>query len=109
MDPKEVILITGANGGLGYQIVRALCGSSRAYDILLAGRSLPKVEEAIKAATQEFPSTTSKLSSVQIDIESDDSIQKAFDKVKNDFGRVDALVNNAGKHPALHLSPHRGC
>ena len=96
MDPREVILVTGANTGLGYQIIRALCGSNKEYNILLAGRSLTKVQQAVKLASEEFPSSRSNLGSVEVDIKNDDSIQKAFEEVKARFGRVDALINNAG-------------
>jgi hypothetical protein len=43
---KTVLLVTGANTGLGYQIVRALCQSNQSYDILLGGRSLEKAQQA---------------------------------------------------------------
>ena len=96
MTSREVILVTGANTGLGFQIVRALCGSEKAYDILLAGRSLQKVQDAVKSATEEFSSSSSKVHPLQVDIENDESIQKAFEEVQTKFGRVDALINNAG-------------
>ena len=98
MDSPQVILITGANTGLGFQIVRALCRSDTAYSILLAGRSLPKVQDAIAAATEAFPSSESELWPIQIDVEDDESIQRAFEEVDAKFGRLDALVNNAGKY-----------
>ena len=104
MAQQEVILITGANTGIGFQIVRALCGSDRAYDIILGGRSLAKVQEAISSAVAEFPSSRSKLSPLQVDIEHDDSIKKAFDEVQSKFGRLDALVNNAGVSVPSHQS-----
>lgn len=96
MAQKEVILITGANTGLGFQIVRALCQSERAYSIIVGGRSLDKVENAINSVATEFPSSPSKLSALRIDIEHDPSIKAAFDTVDSNFGRLDALVNNAG-------------
>ena len=96
MDPREVILVTGANTGLGFQIIKALSASSKEYNILLAGRSLTKAQQAVKSAAEEFPSSLSKLWPIQIDIEDDDSIHKAFEEVQEKFGKVDALVNNAG-------------
>ncbi|CAI6237456.1 unnamed protein product [Periconia digitata] len=93
---SKVVLITGANTGIGYQIVRALCSSSHAYDVIVGGRTPTKVQDAISAAQKEFPDTKSKLSPIQIDIESDDSINNAFEEVKSKFGKVDILVNNAG-------------
>ncbi|KAH8691015.1 hypothetical protein GQ44DRAFT_636604 [Phaeosphaeriaceae sp. PMI808] len=93
---SQVVLITGANTGIGFQIVRALCSSSHAYDVIVGGRSTDKVKNAISAAQKEFPDTKSKLSPIQVDIESDDSITKAFGEVKSKFGKLDVLVNNAG-------------
>jgi len=93
---SKVVLITGANTGIGFQIVRALCSSSQAYEILVGGRSSNKVQDAISAAENEFPDTKSKLSPIQIDIESDDSINKAFSQVQSKYGKLDILVNNAG-------------
>lgn len=81
MAQREVILITGANTGIGFQIVRALYSSEKVYDIILGGRSLAKVQEAISSVVAEFPSSRSKLSSLQVDIEHNNSIKKAFDEV----------------------------
>ena len=69
---KTIVLITGANTGLGFQIVRALCSSDNAFEILVGGRSLVKAQEASKAAVNEFPTTQSRTWPVQIDIENDE-------------------------------------
>lgn len=96
MAASKVVLITGANTGIGYQIVRGLCGSDKSYNIILAGRSIDKVQNALASAQQEFPSTSSQLYALQVDIEHDDSIMAALETVKSKFDRLDALVNNAG-------------
>lgn len=96
MHPQEVVLVTGANTGLGFQIIRALYGSNKEYSILLAGRSVIKAQQAVRSAEEEYPSSRSKLWPIQVDIEDDESIQRAFDDVKAKFGRLDVLVNNAG-------------
>jgi NAD(P)-dependent dehydrogenase (short-subunit alcohol dehydrogenase family) len=104
MDSHEVILITGANTGLGYQMIRALLGSGKTYNILLAGRSLVKAQQATSSAKEEFPSSGSQLHPIQVDIEDDESIQRAFEEVKNQFGHLDALVNNAGMRLSVHCT-----
>lgn len=96
MAQNEVVLITGANTGIGYQIVRALASSDKAYDIIVAGRSLEKVKAAIDSIKAEFSSTQSQLFPLQVDIESDESISAAYEVVQPQFGRVDVLINNAG-------------
>ena len=96
MDQKVVVLVTGANTGLGLEMIRALCGSETGYELLLGGRSLVKAEEAANAIMKEFTTGRSTVWPIQVDIEDDESIQQAFNEVQTRFGRLDALVNNAG-------------
>lgn len=96
-DSSSIVLITGANTGLGYEIVRALCSSGQSYRILLGGRSLQRAEAAAKKALDEFPQTPSRIEAVQIDIEDDKSIEALVQQVESQHGRLDVLVNNAGK------------
>ncbi|KAK4695031.1 hypothetical protein P7C71_g2642, partial [Lecanoromycetidae sp. Uapishka_2] len=96
MDHKIIVLVTGANTGLGFEMIRALCSSEKAYEVLVGGRSLVKAEQATNAVSKEIPSTRSRVWPVQVDIEDDESIQSVFDEVQTKFGRLDALVNNAG-------------
>ncbi|KAJ4128311.1 hypothetical protein NW754_002303 [Fusarium falciforme] len=96
MDGKKIVLITGANTGLGYEIVRALAGSDKAYEILLGGRSIEKAQSAAESARAEFPNSQSSIRPVQIDIEDDKSIDALFNEVKGNYGKLDALINNAG-------------
>lgn len=93
---SQILLITGGNTGLGFEIVRALCQSDQAYRILLGCRTLDKGQQAIEKARQEFPQSHSSLAPIQVDIESDESIAKAFDEVQKTHGKVDVLLNNAG-------------
>jgi NAD(P)-dependent dehydrogenase (short-subunit alcohol dehydrogenase family) len=106
MTNQEIVLITGGNTGLGFETVRALYSSRKAYTIILAGRSPAKVDEAIKAAQAEFPSSHSKLFPLQVDVEHDESITKAFEQVQAMWGKLDILINNAGK--PRHQSTRNG-
>ncbi|KAK1986107.1 short-chain dehydrogenase [Colletotrichum cereale] len=96
MSSKRILLITGANTGIGFETARALLGSERPYHILLGSRSIDKGAAAISNLESEFPSTTSSLELLQVDIVDDDSILKAFQSVKDKHGVLDVLVNNAG-------------
>ncbi|KID97505.1 NAD(P)-binding domain protein, partial [Metarhizium majus ARSEF 297] len=92
----KVILVTGANTGLGFEIVKALCGSIAQYEILLGGRSLDKAKAAVSEIVTSFPGAEGRVTAIRVDVEDDDSITAAFDTVKNKHGRLDVLVNNAG-------------
>lgn len=96
MADKHIILITGGNTGIGYEVVKALAQSPIPYTVIMGSRSLEKAESAIKTLKSEVPTTKSEVVPVQIDIENDDSISKAFDEVKGKFGKLDTLINNAG-------------
>ena len=93
---KTVVLITGANTGLGLAVVSSLCQSSTAYEILIGCRNVQKGEDAMNAVRTAVSNTASTLSVVQVDIASDESIQKAADHISTRYGQLDVLVNNAG-------------
>ena len=84
---NPILLITGANTGLGYLTVEALCQSPTAYTILLGGRSLDKAKSAVQQLQTEFPKSPSVIKAVQIDIEDDESIAKLFEHVSDEYGR----------------------
>ena len=97
MASNPVLLITGANNGLGLYTVKSLCRSKRAYTILLSGRNLEKANAAVKEVQQEFPGTLSTITCMQLDIEDDDSISEGLKFISNQYGRLDILINNAGE------------
>ena len=96
MASNEILLVTGGNTGLGFETVRSLCQSSKTYTILLGGRSLEKASAAVEALRKEFPQSLSTIEAIQVDIEDDDSISRAYERVENKYGRLDILINNAG-------------
>jgi NAD(P)-dependent dehydrogenase (short-subunit alcohol dehydrogenase family) len=97
MAASKIIFITGANTGLGFETVKALCDSQISYKIILGSRSLEKAEAAIAEAEKLYPNSRSALAAVQVDIESDESISNAFKSISANYGHLDILINNAGK------------
>ncbi|TGJ86239.1 hypothetical protein E0Z10_g2554 [Xylaria hypoxylon] len=93
---KRVVLVTGASNGIGYETVKAFLQSSNRYHVYLGSRSLEKGKIAREKVQAECPSTTSAVEVLQLDLYSDESIDKAFEVVKNDQGRLDVHINNAG-------------
>lgn len=92
-----VVLITGASTGLGYEVVRALCRSSRQHDIILAGMTVEMAAEAAKVIAAEFLASADGVWPIGINVEDDQSIQQAVKFVEDKFGKLDVLVHNAGR------------
>ena len=104
MASPKVVLVTGGNNGIGYETVKALLQSDKPYHILLGSRSLEKAKLAIETLHKECPESTNTVEVVQVDLTSDESIEKAFEQVKASPGHIDVLINNAGKKTSLYIS-----
>jgi len=92
---KKVILVTGASSGFGRLAAEAL---AKAGDIVYAsmrdtaGRNKPQVE-AIAAFSK---ANAVDLRTLELDVQSQDSVDRAIDEIIRDAGRLDVLVHNAG-------------
>ena len=103
MSPR-VVLITGANSGVGLATVKILA-SSTAYHVIIAARSLPKAQAARAEVDAENPDSSSRLSIVQLEVTDTKSVTRAADFVEEKFGYLDALINNAAissQDPDVH-------
>ena len=99
MASRKVALVTGGNNGIGYETVKALLQSKRPYHLLVGSRSIEKGKLAIDKLRKECPDAPNTLELLQVDLTSDESIEKAFEKVKASPGHLDVLINNAGSSP----------
>jgi len=88
----RVILITGANGGLGQAIARDFLHESPANAVWLGVRS--RREEADKLAREN----SDRCFCVTLDVTSSESWQSAVKDILARHKRLDVLVNNAGSH-----------
>jgi NAD(P)-dependent dehydrogenase (short-subunit alcohol dehydrogenase family) len=86
MQEKRVALVTGANQGIGLQIAKDL--AARGLTVLLGSRSLERGE----AAAREVGLGAFAL---QLDVTDQASITSAAERVRNEFGRLDVLIQNA--------------
>lgn len=95
---KTIVLVTGANQGIGYHVVKQLIAHEN-YFVLLGSR---KAENGAKAAA-EIDASGQYVQSITIDVTDDASIQRAVEEVASKYGRLDVLVNNAGINNELSL------
>ena len=84
-DPK-VAVVTGAGSGLGRVIAGALLDDG--YRVALAGRRGQTLRETAGGSPAALV--------VPTDVTSAESVAALFDTVRETWGRVDVLVNNAG-------------
>ena len=85
----KIVLITGANRGLGLEIGRQL--GNLGMTVLLTARN----EQAGQTAANGLIASGIEAHFVPLDITNEDSIAKAAELVTNRFGKLDVLVNNA--------------
>jgi NAD(P)-dependent dehydrogenase (short-subunit alcohol dehydrogenase family) len=87
---EKVVLITGGTDGLGK--ATAILLAQRGYRVIAAGRSKAKRAELDALAnTKNLPLTT-----VELDVCSDASVNRAVQSVIGSCGVIDVLINNAG-------------
>uniref|UniRef100_A0A8H7NHM2 Uncharacterized protein n=1 Tax=Bionectria ochroleuca TaxID=29856 RepID=A0A8H7NHM2_BIOOC len=89
------ILVTGANRGIGYAIIQAIGNGLPDSTLLLGCRTLKAGEDAIEQLKSSGVSAN--LHALALDIEDDSSIAAAADVVRERFGHLDVLINNAIK------------
>ncbi len=86
MQDKPVALVTGANQGIGLQIAKDL--AAHGFAVLLGSRNLQRGEAAAK---EVGPAACA----LQLDVTDHASIAAAAQRVQNEFGRLDVLIQNA--------------
>ena len=86
----SIALITGCSTGIGFATAVAM---ARAGHEIFAGMRNPGVSPELSelAAAEKLP-----VSVIRLDVDSDESVRRAVEKVLATSGRIDVLVNNAG-------------
>jgi NAD(P)-dependent dehydrogenase (short-subunit alcohol dehydrogenase family) len=87
MHDNRVALVTGANQGVGLQVAKELAANG--LTVLVGSRDFERGEAAAK---EVGPGAVA----LQLDVTDGDSIAAAAERIRQEFGRLDLLVNNAG-------------
>jgi short-subunit dehydrogenase len=86
----RVALVTGASGGIGTHIARAL--AREGMDVVVSGRR----EDALAAVAEELRGVGVRAEAVSGDFSDLDQIDAFADRAEAALGPIDVLVNNAG-------------
>ncbi|KAF4772896.1 short-chain dehydrogenase [Colletotrichum scovillei] len=87
----SIALVTGGNAGIGEAVVRQLA-KIPGFHVVIGSRNLEHGSRLAESLKTENCS----VSSIQLDITSDESILKAIESIQKTHGRLDVLINNAG-------------
>lgn len=84
---NKVALVTGASSGIGRDMAKEL--AKKGYNLILVSRDKEKLEEVKKNLNVE---TTI----IPLDLSSHENCKNLHKQVKEKFGNIDVLINNAG-------------
>lgn len=87
---KRIILITGANKGIGLETAKQLAGAG--HTVLLGARDLAKAS----AAAEKLKGEGLAVEPIALDVTDGGSIERAVAEVEQRHGKLDTLINNAG-------------
>lgn len=87
----KVVVVTGGSSGLGKAVARAF--AERGAHVVIAARRA----DVLAAVAEEFRSAGLDVAAVAADMTRGDDVERLFAKTIERFGRLDVLVNNAGR------------
>jgi len=93
-EAKRVALVTGGTRGIGLGIARHLAHSG--FDLAVNGR---RDEADVSEPLNELRSLGATVIYCQADVADRDDRQQMLENIRQQFGRLDVLVNNAGVAP----------
>ncbi|MBX3353677.1 MAG: SDR family oxidoreductase [Phycisphaeraceae bacterium] len=97
---RPVAVVTGAGSGIG--LATALGLASEGFDLALVGRRIGPLQECAATIASAFPDAAAVVRAS--DVGDPDAAAPLIGEVSARFGRLDALINNAGHAPLLPIA-----
>ncbi|MFB8344276.1 SDR family NAD(P)-dependent oxidoreductase [Brucella cytisi] len=91
-EQAKVALVTGASRGIGRAI--AIGMAKRGFDVAI--NDIERQKDALQEVAQEIEATGRRALTVYADVSSKADVKAMVKKTADVFGRIDAIVNNAG-------------
>jgi NAD(P)-dependent dehydrogenase (short-subunit alcohol dehydrogenase family) len=92
---RPVAVVTGASQGVGFEVCRQL--AALGYSVVLGSRDLRRAEMAAK----ELDPEGDRITAAHIEVDNSVNIDQFAEWLRERYGRVDAIVNNAATVPDL--------
>jgi NAD(P)-dependent dehydrogenase (short-subunit alcohol dehydrogenase family) len=94
----KVALVTGGGTGIGKASALALARTG--FNVVITGRRREPLDETVAQAT----ASDTRILPIVTDVSDRDAVSRLFAEVKQTFGRLDVLFNNAGRGaPGVNL------
>ena len=93
---QKVVLVTGSNKGIGYGIIETLLEKKSKLVIILSARNEELGKKSYELLSSKYPDSKDKFYFHQLDITKEESIKNFCSWVKEKFGKLNYIVNNAG-------------
>ncbi len=97
----HVVVVTGASKGLGYGLAKAY--AHEGAKVAACARNMSALEDLVA----EIEADGGKARAYRLDVSDVPTIEPVIQKIHQDFGRLDILMNNAGlgdNHPATAVT-----
>jgi NAD(P)-dependent dehydrogenase (short-subunit alcohol dehydrogenase family) len=88
----RIAVVTGGNGGLGFETSRAL--AAKGATVIIGARNMDKAARAENQILEQTPDAVVDVR--ELDLASLDSIESFANSVMTDYDKIDLLFNNAG-------------
>src|SRR5262245_46760548 len=91
---KKVAFVTGGSSGIGQAVVRALAKEN--YDVVIGYHN---DKDGAEKSAEEAGAAGAKFLIIGGDLADEEFVNESFEKIEEEFGRLDVLVNVAGGVP----------
>src|SRR5712671_3812578 len=103
VDSRKVALITGASTGIGRAAAVALAAAG--FDVII---NFSRNEQAARTTADQAQAKGAKTLLFKCDVSDDLCVRKMLEAATQEFGRLDALVNNAGTTTQIKAKDFEG-
>lgn len=91
-EQAKIALVTGASRGIGRAIAVGL--AKRGFDVAI--NDIERQKDALQDVVKEIEASGRRVSTVYADVSNKTDVETMVQKTVDNFGRIDAIVNNAG-------------